>query len=62
MHGNGILNYEDGSYYTGEFKNGKIDGYGIKYYKNGDRYSGDWKEDMRHGSAIFFEAKTLNER
>jgi prepilin-type processing-associated H-X9-DG protein len=57
MHGNGNITYADGTYYSGGFKNGKMDGNGKRYYENGDKYTGDWKEDMRHGSAIFFEAK-----
>ena len=34
--------YSDGSYYVGEFYNGKRHGYGTYYYANGNVYQGQW--------------------
>lgn len=47
--------YEDGSFYEGEWKNNKRNGYGICKYSNGILYKGYWKNDKRDsvGVAIY---------
>lgn len=49
QNGHGTYQFEDGSTFVGEFKNGKIGSKGILTFKNGDQYIGDWKEQKRHG-------------
>ena len=41
--------YNDGSYYVGDWKDGKREGYGIKYYIDGTVYKGQWRNDNKHG-------------
>jgi hypothetical protein len=41
---------EDGSSYTGNFKNGKKEGYGKFTWPNGDTYEGLWVFDKQHGT------------
>mmetsp|Transcript_12670 Transcript_12670/g.25861 ORF Transcript_12670/g.25861 Transcript_12670/m.25861 type:complete len:145 (-) Transcript_12670:529-963(-) len=52
-HGKGVLSYEDGSEYRGEFKDGEKCGHGIYYYANGDSYIGSWKKDKRDGQGTY---------
>jgi hypothetical protein len=58
MHGTGVVTvYEDGPQtrgfeYSGEFKNGSIDGVGTLKYVNGEVYVGDFKEDKRNGIGV----------
>ena len=35
--------------YTGEWKDGKRDGYGTEYRSGAVRYAGEWKEDRYNG-------------
>lgn len=51
--GYGILKLNDGSVYSGYFKNAEFDGFGCYYYASGSLYLGDWKNGNQHGSAIF---------
>ncbi len=46
---NGILYYNNGDYYEGEFQNGKKEGFGIIIYKNGTRYEGIFKNNKHNG-------------
>ena len=34
------MTFNDGSYYDGDFANGKMEGYGVRTYKNGDHVQG----------------------
>lgn len=52
------MNWTDGSTYTGDFHDGKADGYGVKKYADGSVYEGEWKHDMRHTTEQ--EAKYYN--
>ncbi|MCS5624183.1 MAG: hypothetical protein NZ735_09505 [Candidatus Marinimicrobia bacterium] len=45
------MTYKDGSYYKGQWKDGKRDGHG-KYYKNGEFYEGNWKNDKFDGYGV----------
>jgi len=42
------MTWADKSTYTGDFFEGKADGFGIKKYADGSIYEGDWKADDRH--------------
>ena len=55
--GRGSYTYEDGSIYTGEFKNGEPYGYGITHYSSGNVYEGYWANDCPNGKGLY---KTLN--
>ena len=41
--------------YTGEWLNGKREGFGKIIFKNGTSYEGDWKNDLRegHGKIVY---------
>lgn len=43
------LTLENGSVYTGEWKNGMKDGFGIHHWPDGSIYEGDWKNDKAFG-------------
>ena len=45
MHGKGTMIWEDGSKYTGDFKEGRIEGFGTRTFVNGDEYTGSWLND-----------------
>lgn len=53
----GRLAYKDGSFYEGQWKQGKREGNGTLYYTNGDVFQGFWKDDLKHGkvSSIYQE-------
>lgn len=58
------MTWADQSTYTGDFFEGKADGYGVKKYADGSIYEGDWKADIRHTvsqEAKFFNAQTGKE-
>jgi len=42
------MSWLDGSTYTGDFVEGKANGFGIKKYTDGSSYEGYWKMDLRH--------------
>ena len=46
MEGKGILYYNDGERYEGEFLNDKKDGKGILYYKDGRTKEEIWKNNI----------------
>ncbi|KAI4876025.1 hypothetical protein NFI96_002868 [Prochilodus magdalenae] len=57
-HGRGVLKWQDGRMYTGEFKNGLEDGYGDyivpnKNLNKNDHYQGHWKDGKMHGFGTF---------
>ena len=41
-----IINYLDGSKYTGDLKNGKQHGQGTIVHPDGSKYFGKWKLDV----------------
>lgn len=49
INGKGIMTYDDGSIYEGEWINGNFNGQGKMIYKNGDIYNGDWKDNKANG-------------
>ncbi len=55
--GKGILYYENGDEYYGEFTNGKREGKGKYYYSDYSIYIGDWDNDMKDGNCYFIDVK-----
>ena len=53
MHGKGKMTWSNGTFYEGDFKNGKMEGFGSRTFENGDSYEGEWMEDMRHGNGVY---------
>lgn len=45
--------FDDGSSYSGEWKDGKIEGRGVFMWVNGDRFEGEWKNDLQNGQGTF---------
>ena len=56
--GKGIMYWNDGDIYDGEWRNGDYEGKGIYYFNKepfkGDRYEGDWRNDKREGKGIYY--------
>jgi hypothetical protein len=44
--------YPNGDAYTGQFSNGKKDGFGNMKYTNGNVYKGIWKNDYKDGKGF----------
>jgi len=53
--GYGIMVFDDGSYYEGDWRNGKMDGKGSYIYKDGQKYIGSWKSGEINGQGEFSE-------
>ena len=49
FNGRGTYIYPSGAKYSGQFKNGKIQGEGILYFSNGNKYVGNWVNQYRSG-------------
>eukprot|EP00929_Paragymnodinium_shiwhaense_P027483 TRINITY_DN16122_c0_g1_i3.p1 TRINITY_DN16122_c0_g1~~TRINITY_DN16122_c0_g1_i3.p1 ORF type:complete len:261 (+),score=45.83 TRINITY_DN16122_c0_g1_i3:149-931(+) len=47
--GKGVATFEDGSYYTGSWLDGKKSGWGEAANANGCAYKGEWQDGHRHG-------------
>lgn len=57
---NGKMTFNDGTVYTGEWVNGKYDGYGEMTLYTGASYSGYWKNGKRHGRGkMLYEDGTI---
>jgi hypothetical protein len=52
--GTGTYTFADGSYYEGDFQNGRPFGIGTCYYSNGDKYMGDWKLNAPDGTGTMW--------
>ena len=50
--GKGIMKYNNGDLYEGEWKNDKKEGNGIMKFENGNIYEGEWKNDLIEGKGI----------
>jgi hypothetical protein len=55
IEGKGTMAYLDGSYYTGDFVGGQMDGQG-KYYwgKTGHWFIGEYKSNIRDGKGTYY--------
>ena len=53
--GDGSFQFDDGSKYTGQLKDGVFHGIGIRVWEDGTIYSGDWKKGViqGHGRIIY---------
>ena len=51
--GNGIMTYEVGAIYDGDFINDKYNGFGTYTWPDGDVYEGEWENGQRHGVGIY---------
>lgn len=52
-HGRGVMKYDNGAVYDGEWQHDMADGTGTYRWPDGDIYSGEWKKDVRHGTGIY---------
>lgn len=50
----GMMKYEDGSVYRGEWSHGLRDGYGFFRMSSGDYYNGYWHDDKKHYIGIYY--------
>ena len=50
--------YKSGAKYSGDWKNGKADGYGIMVFDSGDKYYGEYKNDKTHGIGSWYYAES----
>ena len=48
----GRIDYPNGSYYVGEWRDDKFHGRGLFHKSGGERYIGFWRENMRHGKGV----------
>lgn len=55
MSGDGVLNYEDGTIFTGAFKRDMRDGKGKVKQPNGQEYEGEWKRNQLTGSVTYIQ-------
>ena len=46
------IEFDNGSFYQGEFRDGKFDGYGRMTYSGGAVYEGQWKNGNYHGQGM----------
>ncbi len=53
-HGYGRIKGRNGLIYTGEFKNGIIEGQGVMTLKNGYKYEGDFKDGKAYGNGTIY--------
>ena len=47
------MTWQDGSYYTGEFKDNKKQGQGVFTFNDGSVYDGPWEDDKMQGRGTF---------
>ena len=52
--GKGIMYWNNGGRYEGEYKNGNREGKGIMYYNDGDRYEGDFKNGVKFSIVLVY--------
>ena len=60
--GEGRYEYKGGTYYIGEFKDGKPHGEGVVYYSDGARYEGEWKYDNLNGYGTVYTKDNIASR
>ncbi len=58
-HGQGIIIYNNGDQYIGQFNHDLKHGYGKYIYNNGDYYNGQWENNLAHGRGIFFKINDI---
>eukprot|EP00984_Skeletonema_dohrnii_P002061 scaffold690_cov76-Skeletonema_dohrnii-CCMP3373.AAC.1 len=55
-HGQGIMTYNSGHTFTGNFENNVFHGWGIYLWNDGDKQRGTWQNGLRHGPCVFHHA------
>jgi len=53
-HGLGIITFEDGNTYAGEWKFGEKEGVGVFAFPNGETYMGEYKKGLMHGKGVYY--------
>ncbi len=53
QHGRGKIRWQDGSFYSGQWKNGKMHGRGVMSWEDGSSYAGQWKHGKREGRGSY---------
>lgn len=53
MEGRGVLKYQNGKVYKGDFKNDKRHGLGIMSWPDGRIHQGLWENGKKHGHGKF---------
>jgi len=54
LHGKGIMFYNNGRVYEGDFISNAPDGAGIETYDNGDRYVGKFSKGFKNGRGVYY--------
>lgn len=57
MHGNGSMEWLDGSIYEGDYFHGKKEGYGKFKFPSGACYTGGWLNGQQHGAGTLVNAE-----
>ena len=52
-HGLGRLHLNDGTVYSGEFRNGLCDGLGVMHFSDGSKYEGQFSQGKYHNFGVF---------
>jgi hypothetical protein len=52
-HGKGVMLFEDGSKYEGQWENGERAGQGTARFKDGGTYEGEWSKNLLHGTGKY---------
>lgn len=52
QNGYGVMVWDNGQHYEGNFKNGQRYGYGYMRYTTGNIYIGEWEENTQHGHGM----------
>ena len=60
--GFGMLYFRDGSYYIGNFKDGKQHAFGIYKWSDGRSYEGYWWDGEKHGIGRFYQSQQSQAR
>jgi 1-phosphatidylinositol-4-phosphate 5-kinase len=54
--GDHTVEFPDGTSYSGQFKDGKMNGRGVLLWPPGDRYEGEWRDGTQNGQGTFAAA------
>lgn len=52
-HGYGIMVYENGHRYEGNYVHGIVNGEGFAHFHNGDEYKGTYSNNKKHGNGVY---------
>lgn len=54
--GDHTVEFPDGTSYSGQWRDGKMNGRGVLLWPSGDRYEGEWRDGAQHGQGTFAAA------